>query len=165
MESINQLFTAPGEQLGPGLSAARAGIVYFLAIALVRVGKKRFFAQATAFEMVLGVMLGSVLSRAINGGGELLPCLVAAATLVLGHWLFSFTAFRVKWISNWLRGHTYVLVTDGVTDVKMMKDHHLTNEDLHAAMRKCGSTEDVARVRKAVLEQNGEISIVLAESA
>jgi uncharacterized membrane protein YcaP (DUF421 family) len=160
MDVFNKLFTAPGEQLDPALSALRSAIVYLLAIALVRFGKKRFFAQATAFEMVIGVMLGSVLSRAINGGGGLVPCLAAAAALVAMHWLCSFAAFRIPLLSNWLKGHTYVLVTDGKLDEKMMRDHHLTDEDLSAAMRRRGVPEDVTLVKKAVLETNGEISVV-----
>lgn len=160
LDSASHLFNAPGDDLNSIESVLRSAIVYLLAIAIVRFGKKRFFAQATAFEVVLGVMLGSVMSRSINGSGNLWPSLAATLALVVMHWLFSLLAFHVSWFSDWIRGHTYVLVEDGKLDEAMMKRHHLTDQDLDYAMRKSGMVEDVTAVKRAVLEQNGEISVI-----
>ena len=44
--------------------ALRALIVYFILILFVRLGKKRFLGQATAFDAVLLIMIGSLASRA-----------------------------------------------------------------------------------------------------
>jgi hypothetical protein len=43
---------------------------------LVGEGKKRFMGEATAFDMMLGVMVGSIVSRAITGNAPLGPALV-----------------------------------------------------------------------------------------
>jgi len=40
--------------------AARAAIVYALTLVMVRLGKKRFLGKATAFDIILGIMPGSI---------------------------------------------------------------------------------------------------------
>src|SRR3954447_3408532 len=75
--------------------ALRAAVVYLATILIVRMGKKRFMSQASAFDVVLGVMLGSLASRAIAGTAPFLPTLAASAVLVGVHWLG--TAAAVRW--------------------------------------------------------------------
>ncbi len=45
--------------------------------------------QATAFDVILGIMLGSLASRAITGNAPLGPALAAAGALLAMHWAFS----------------------------------------------------------------------------
>src|SRR5690606_41879954 len=45
----------------------RAGVVYAATLLVVRLGSKRLMGRATAFDIILGIMIGSVMSRAING--------------------------------------------------------------------------------------------------
>src|SRR3954467_15198928 len=47
------------------------------------------FSRATAFDVILGIMLGSMVSRAIAGTAPFLPTLAASSTLLAVHWLFS----------------------------------------------------------------------------
>jgi hypothetical protein len=63
----------------------RAAIVYAVTLAMVRLGKKRFMGKATAFDMILGIMLGSIVSRAITGNAPLVPALAVTATLIALH--------------------------------------------------------------------------------
>ena len=72
----------------------RAAVVYGATVLIVRMGKKRFMSQATAFDVILGIMLGSMVSRAIAGTAPFLPTLAASAALVVVHWLFSAAAAR-----------------------------------------------------------------------
>lgn len=64
----------------------RAAIIFFL-LFLVRIGGKRAFGKTTAFDIVLGVLLGSALSRSLTGNAPLLPTLAASGSLVLLHFL------------------------------------------------------------------------------
>src|SRR3546814_818751 len=72
--------------------AARAVVVYIVTLLVVRLGKKRFLGKATAFDVILGIMLGSIVSRAITGNAPFLPAL-AAAVLIALHWSFSALRF------------------------------------------------------------------------
>jgi uncharacterized membrane protein YcaP (DUF421 family) len=41
--------------------------------------------KAPAFDMMLGIMVGSIVSRAITGNAPLVPTLAATATLIALH--------------------------------------------------------------------------------
>jgi len=75
--------------------ALRTIIVYVCSLAVIRVGSKRFLSQASAFDVIVGIMLGSVMSRAINGSAPFLPTLLAGAVLVGMHWLLAALAFHI----------------------------------------------------------------------
>ena len=74
-----------GKELGIGQMALRAVVVYVATVLTVRLGKKRFMGRSTAFDVILGIMLGSVVSRAITGNAPFVPALVAAAVLLAMH--------------------------------------------------------------------------------
>ena len=74
--------------------ALRAVVVYVVTVFVVRLGKKRFMGQGTAFDVILGIMLGSIVSRAITGNAPFFTALVAAGVLVAMHWLLSAVALR-----------------------------------------------------------------------
>jgi hypothetical protein len=50
---------ADAEQLGVFQTALRTVVVYALTLALVRIANKRFLSKATAFDVVVAIMLGS----------------------------------------------------------------------------------------------------------
>jgi hypothetical protein len=58
--------------------ALRAVVVYVVTVIIVRLGKKRFMGKGTAFDVILGIMLGSIVSRAITGNAPFFPALAAA---------------------------------------------------------------------------------------
>jgi len=69
--------------------------VFIVTILMVRLAKKRFLGRATAFDVILGIMIGSIVSRAVTGNSPFLPTLAAAAVLLGMHWLFS--AIAMGW--------------------------------------------------------------------
>lgn len=74
-ESLNQLLGVgvEGGDIGVLHAAVRTVVVYVVSLVLVRLGNKRFMAQASAFDLIVAIMLGSVMSRAINGSAPLPP--------------------------------------------------------------------------------------------
>lgn len=143
--------------------AVRAVIVYVLALIMVRLGKKRFLGKATAFDIILGIMLGSIISRAITGNSPFFPTLLAAAVLIAMHWLFTGIALRSHRFGTMIKGHPRLLVRDGKVDWQEMRAAHLTEHDLWEDLRQHGVT-DLAQVAEARLERNGGISICKAET-
>lgn len=76
---------AEAKDLSWGQMIARACLVYVVTLVIVRLGKKRFMARATAFDVIVGIVLGSIVSRAITGNAPLLPALCAAAMIMALH--------------------------------------------------------------------------------
>src|SRR5437868_15127183 len=86
------------EELGFGHMAARAALMYILLIWLIRSAKKRFLGEATAFDVILVIVLGSIAARGLTGGAPYFPCVLAMAVLVAMHWLFSYIAQHSRWV-------------------------------------------------------------------
>lgn len=51
----------------------RGVLIFCIALLLVRVGDRRIFNKNAAFDIVLSIILGSVLSRAITGNAPFVP--------------------------------------------------------------------------------------------
>src|SRR5205085_7383124 len=80
------------EQLNYGHMAARASLMYLLLLAIVRGAKKRFLGRATAFDVILVILIGSTAARAMTGGAPFFPTTLAIVVMVFIHWTFSFLA-------------------------------------------------------------------------
>jgi len=145
--------------------AVRAVVVFVFAVVIVRLGKKRFIGENTAFDVILGVMLGSIVSRAITGQSPFVPTLVAAVVLVGLHWFFSQIAVRWDGFGTLIKGSARTLVRDGEVDWKAMKRGNISENDLLEALRLKASLSGWEQVSEARLERNGEISIIRKEAS
>ncbi len=81
--------------------ASRAVLVFVYLLALVRVGMRRVFGRFTSFDIVIAILLGSILSRALTATVPLGPAFVASAVLVALHWSIARLAFWKRGLS-WL---------------------------------------------------------------
>lgn len=140
--------------------AGRALIVYLAGLALVRVGKNRLLGRTTAFDIILAFLLGSLLSRAINGGAPMAGTLVAAAVLVALHWIVALVAVRSQRFDWLLKGRRIELVRDGEVDRAGLRRAEISRQDLMEALRLQAGLADPDEVAMACLERNGEISVV-----
>ncbi len=136
-------------------------VVYFSAIFMMKIGDKRVLGKNTTFDILLGIILGSVLSGAINGSSKLLPTLAAAFTLVIVHWVMAWASYRWPGMSNFFKGRVWTLVKDGQLQEAMMRKTHVSQFDMEAAMRLDGRQLDLSEVKLACLERDGSISVVL----
>lgn len=89
-QGINWMLGLDEENLNVWQMAVRAVVVYVAAVAMVRLGDKRFMGKNTAFDVILGIILGSVVSRAITGSAPFSPSIGAGFVLVGVHYLKSF---------------------------------------------------------------------------
>ena len=136
------------------------GIVTFIfAVALIRIGDKRIFGKSTALDIVLGIILGSNLSRAITGNAPFFPALITTAVMVLLHWLLAKFAYFSN-AGSVVKGHEQQLVKDGQFLYKEMKKHQITENDIYEAMRLNGKCQQLQEVEAAFLERSGSISVI-----
>ena len=151
------------EKLGALQMAVRAVVVYLVALAVVRVGKKRFMGRATAFDVILGIMLGSIVSRAVTGNAPFFPALGASAVLMAMHWLVSAIAMRWHGFGVLVKGEDQVLIRNGKLDDHAMRKAHLTERDVWEDLRDKGVSR-LEQVAEARLERSGKLSVIHASS-
>jgi uncharacterized membrane protein YcaP (DUF421 family) len=142
----------------------RAVIVFFVAIVMLRIGNKRFMGKNTALDVMLGIVFGSTVSRAITGNAPFFPTLAASLVLILLHWTLAAIAFRSKGIGHAVKGRNRLLVRDGEIQWDEMRKGHITEDDLKEAMRNQGKQPEIKEVKAAHLERNGDISIITKDS-
>jgi len=146
------------------LQVAIRGVIIFIAtLVMVRLSSKRSLAEKTAFDAVLVVIIGSMLSRAINGSAAFFPTLGSGFVLVLLHRLFGLTAYYSHAFGILLKGKPVVLVQNGRLQRKNMLWNHITEHDLEEDMRLEAKTEDLSRIKIARVERSGDISFIKAE--
>src|SRR3712207_6013416 len=140
--------------------ALRTMIIYAVTLILIRLGSKRFLSQATAFDVIVGIMIGSVMSRAINSSAPLFPTLGAVAVLVGLHWLLGLLAFHVSRFGPIVKGNLVLLIKDGKIQQQGVRETGLSTHDLEQALRLQAKETDPTKIKLAYLERNGSISVI-----
>ena|SRR5438045_1815927 len=149
----------PPDQLALHQVAARAIVIYIAGVAIVRIGKSRVISRLTPLDVILGFVLGSLLSRGITGHASLSGTTMASAALVAAHWLLTWLACRWHWFGDLVKGHAIPIVKDGVPLTDCMRHSHLSPHDLEEQLRQKG-IDDIKDVRLAYKERSGEVSVL-----
>jgi uncharacterized membrane protein YcaP (DUF421 family) len=138
----------------------RGALVFGFALLLVRVAR-RAFERSAPIDIILGVLIGSNLSRAFTANAALIPTLISTAAMVALYWIIIHAAVRSQRFSVMVKGRRHQLVRDGQIDRGTIARHGISEDDLHEAMRLAG-VDDLTRVKAAYLERNGAISMLKA---
>lgn len=156
--------THPGPQPFSALEMClRALAIYLAGWAILRIGGNRFLGRETAFDIVLGFVLGSTLSRAINGSAPLGLTLAASGLLVALHHLLAWSTWRSHRLGILLKGEAEPLIRDGRPVPEGLRKHRISQGDLEEALRLNGKLDDPSQVKEARFERNGDISVVKKE--
>lgn len=161
-EHVSELLSLgdPLEEVGVIAMAIRSAIVYLAALFLVRMASLRLLAKASAFDVIVAIMLGSIFSRAINGSAPLLPSLAAGAVLLILQRILAFIAVHTRWMGAIVKGAPVMLIRDGKIQKARLREADLSYEDLREALRLAINDEDPAKVRRAYIERNGKVSVI-----
>lgn len=138
----------------------RAVLVYGAGLAIVRFGSRRFMARTSPFDLIVAIMIGSIFARAVTGNSPIIPALAACAALIAIHWLLAALAVRCDPFAILIKGREVPLVRDGEIQWNEMRRFKVGERDLMEALRLHGKTVEVDDVKLAMLERNGDISII-----
>ena len=158
MDALSDLFGRTGEELTALQMSARAVVIFAFGVALVRIASKRAFGKWDALDIIVSIVIGSNLSRALTGNAPFVPTMAGSLTLILLHAGLAHLAVVIRPLGPLLKGKPARLVTDGTVDESALRRHGIGHHDLEEALRGCGM-EDVAKVRSAWIERNGSISV------
>ena len=126
-------------------TTCRAVLVYFGGLILVRIGKSRLVGRITSLDIILGFILGSLLSRGITGHASISGTMVGSAALIAAHWSCTALAYRSHLFGNLIKGHTCLVIDRGRMLRENMRHSAISEEDLCEELRLHG----VNRVRGA----------------
>jgi len=166
---MSDLFPALDAVLGLGREAGdltflqislRGVIVFVATLVIVRCGDRRFLSQKTAFDAVLGFILASMLARAVNGTSAFFPRLGGGFVLVALHRILAYWSRRSHAFGLLIKGRSDVIVRDGTIDETAAHRNRLSEHDILEDVRLNGNVAEIRDVLLAVLERNGDISVV-----
>lgn len=138
---------------------------YASLVLLLRLSGKRTLGQLNAFDFVVTVALGSMLSTLVlDDRTSLVDGLVALWLLVLLQFAVARTTTRLPRARRLLTSAPTVLVRDGEMDRMAMSRQRVTVEELQQSVRASGSG-DLSLVAAVVLETNGKFSVISTDRA
>jgi uncharacterized membrane protein YcaP (DUF421 family) len=145
--------------------SARAVLIFFYGLILLRLSGPRMFGRWSALDIVISIMVGSALARTMTGGAPLLGTMAAAAVMALLHMVLGHLVARSPSLAHLVEGKPVKLIDHGKIDHKARKAHMISEADFHEALRQEGldGEEHVDNVKAMTLEPSGKISIVKRE--
>lgn len=140
----------------------RGIIVFIAALTMVRLGDRRFLSNRSAFDAVVGFILASMLARAVNGSSAFFPTIGGGFIIVGLHRLLAFLTRDMHWFGKIIKGQAQLVVENGAVKRDVMRANDLSEHDLFEDIRFNGNVGELAQVKQAYYERNGQISIVKA---
>src|SRR4051812_5497319 len=140
--------------------AIRGIIVFIITLIMVRLGDKRFLSKKTAFDAILGLILASMLARAVNGSSAFWPTLAGGFILVGLHRLIAIASRRWHAFGILVKGTSDIVVRDGQIVEAGMRHNDLSKHDLEEDMRLKGRVDEISKIKVAYAERDGHISVV-----
>ena len=156
---INELF-GNGQNLTALQMAVRAFIMFFIALALIRIGGMRIFGKKTAFDNILVIMLGAVLARGVVGASPFFSTVAAASVMVVVHKILALLAMKYIWIGKIVKGIHRSLYKDGKMNLKNMRIATISKDDLMEGVRLQIHSNSLDNVKEVYIEKNGQVSVV-----
>lgn len=158
---FNTAFGTGADDLSIWQILARTTLIFIFGIALVRIGKKRFLGKIAAFDTILAIIIGSLLSRAVTDTDYFLEILAASLLLIILHRAFSLVATYSDTFGNWIKGQSRQIIKDGKLLRNEMEKSNLSEKDVLQTLRQNAQTDDIKNVKSARLERNGDISFIM----
>ena len=149
-----------GRDLDSLQMAVRAFVLFFVALALIRIGGMRTFGRKSSLDSVIVIMLGAVLSRPVVGVSPAIPTVVASLVLVLVHRLVAWATASVPWLDRLVKGRPATLYDHGTLDTKAMHRAGISENDLVEAVHRHARKPHLEDVESVVVEASGELSVI-----
>jgi uncharacterized membrane protein YcaP (DUF421 family) len=141
---------------------ARAVLLFAYGLLLLRLSGPRMFGHWSALDIVISIMIGSALARAMTGSAPLVGTMVAAAVMAFLHVTLAHCVARNGKLAHVLEGKAVTLIDHGRIDHRTRKRWMISEADMREALRQEGIDGEahVANVKVMMLEPSGKLSII-----
>jgi len=139
----------------------RGTVVYLFLLLLFRVLGKRSLSETTTFDFVLLLIVGEATQQALLGNDFSTTNALVLITVLMGiDILFAKLKGKYKKLDRLLEGTPLILVDRGKPLKGRMKEAKVDTEDILEAARISHGLEQMHQIKYAVLERDGQISII-----
>ena len=139
----------------------RSVAVYLFLLIVFRISGKRSLSQITTFDFILLLIISEATQQALIGvDNSMINSAIVVATLIGLNILMSLLKQRSNWFDRLLDDIPLLIVSDGKPLKDRMQQARVDEDDVLDAARENYGLERMDQIRHAILERDGQISII-----
>lgn len=138
-------------------------VLYLVAVILLKITGRRSISQMTISQTILIISLGHIIVEPF-ADKDVTKTIIVAVIFTILLILFEVFEYYFKGFEKAVVGKEKDIINYGVIDQKNMKKLRLTEAELYSRLRQKGINQ-IADIKKATLEPNGELGYELTEAA
>ena len=143
------------------IPVARTALMYAFLFGLVRLSGKRTLAEVTLFDFVTLLVMSEATQQALTGNDfSVTNAMIIVLCLVVFNRTMDWVATRSPRADRILNDEPTVLVTDGEYDPQRLKEAEVSKDEILEHGRLSQALKRFGDIRYAILERNGQISII-----
>ncbi|ERK29623.1 DUF421 domain-containing protein [Clostridium intestinale] len=142
----------------------RTCILYILVVLVIRLMGKRQIGELQPYELVITIVISDLATVPMQDVRlPLILGIIPILTLLILEVFFTELQIRSKFMRKLIDGDPSVLIRDGKINEKALKSQRIHVEDLLEELRLTGNF-DISSIKYAILESNGQLSIMSKEN-
>lgn len=142
-------------------SVIRGVVVYFFLLLIFRISGKRTLSQNNSFDLVLLLIISETTQQAmVDNDHSITNGFMLILTLIGVSIGLSLLKQKVPTLERWLDGTPLVIIEDGKMLNARMNKVRVDEADILEAARSLQGLERLDQIKYAILERNGDITVI-----
>ena len=143
----------------------RGSVVFWFIFLIFRLVLRREVGAIGVADVLVVVLIADASQNAMAGDyRSITDGLLLISTIVFWNFLIDWLAFRWRWLARVLEPAPLLLIEHGRMNRANMRREFLTPDELRSKLREQG-VEDLTQVKRALMESDGEISVIRLDEA
>ncbi|MCU6173196.1 DUF421 domain-containing protein [Citrobacter cronae] len=143
----------------------RALAIYLILLVVFKIAGRRALLQMTSFDLILLLIISEATQQALLGNDfSITGAMITIVTLVTIDILFGFIKKKVGVAESVLDGSPVILLDHGIPLLDKMKKVDVSLDDILVAARQNQGITESSKIKYAILERNGHISVIPEEN-
>ncbi len=144
---------------------ARTLVLYFVVVVSMRIMGKRQIGEMQPSELVIAIMISDLASVPMQSIDiPLIAGVIPVLTLIVTEIIMSYAGLKSRFLRRIITGEPSIIIYNGHVNEKELRRLRFNLNDLQEQLR-MNNTPDIADVEVAVLETNGQLSIIPKKDA
>lgn len=143
----------------------RALAVYLILLVVFKIAGRRALLQMTSFDLILLLIISEATQQALLGDDfSVTGAMITIITLVVIDILFGIIKKYLSGAESALDGSPVILVENGIPLTDKLRKVDVSCDDILVAARQNQGITDLGKIKYAILERNGHISVIPYEN-
>lgn len=139
----------------------RAIAIYLILLIVIKIAGRRTLMQMTSFDLILLLIISEATQQALLGEDfSVTGAMLTIITLVVVDILFGYLKKKIPGAENLIDGAPVILVAHGAANQTKLQKVSVSCDDIMLAARQNHGIMEMKEIKYAILERNGQISII-----